>query len=198
MINKVVLIHGIGGLEREPFFPHLKNFCESIGLNVFMPNLGNYRENIKYEDWAKYFDNNLLHILDKNTIVVAQSIGTQFSVKYLSNKNIELGLYISCAGPRQILNQRENAPERGRLEINPVAKLFKPTDNEFNNFKNLRFQKYSFFSDNDMWFEQSNLENYADEIGSIKILTPGKSHYNEHEIFEELENFIGEYIKRYS
>lgn len=195
MFKNIVLIHGVGGLGKEPFFPHLKTFCENLGLKVFMPKLGSYHDGITYGTWKRYFDENLKPVLNNETIVVAQSMGTQFAVKYLVENNLSVGLYISCAGPKQVLVQREDAPERGKLNINPVAKYFVPSDAEFEIFKNLDFKKYSFFSDNDIWFEQQNLENYAEAIGAVKMFTRGKSHYNNDEIFVELEALIGKCIE---
>ena len=31
-MKNVVVIHGIGGIEKEPYFPHLKQTCEDLGL----------------------------------------------------------------------------------------------------------------------------------------------------------------------
>ena len=196
MFENIVIIHGIGGLEKEPYFLHLKSHCEKLGLKVFMPSLGSYRENITYKDWAEYFDKNILTYMSRKTVVVAQSVGTQFAVKYLTQKNTEVGLYISCAGPRHILVMRESAPERGKLKINPVSKFFEPTDAEFEIFKNFTFPKFSFYSNNDKWFEERNLEKYADEIGSTKMFLPQKSHFDEIEVFAELENLISEQLKK--
>ena len=86
-MKNIVVVHGIGGIEREPYFPHLKQTCQDLGLEVFMPSLGSYKDQVTYEIWKDYFDKNILPYIDKNTIFVAQSLGTQFAIKYIVEKN---------------------------------------------------------------------------------------------------------------
>lgn len=192
MIKRVVIIHGIGGLSREPYFPHLKSFCEGLGLEVIMPELGGYRQNINYDTWATYFDENIKHKLNKETLVIAQSIGTNFIVRYLLNNDLSVGAYISCAGASNCVQTRSSATERVKL-FAPAAKTFKITSDEFESFKKLGFQKYSLYSDNDMFFEQNNLENYSKAIGSHPMLIKGKGHFcYDDGVFEltELEELV--------
>lgn len=198
MFKNIVIIHGIGGIEKEPYFPHLKMYCEKLGLRVFMPSLGSYRDDITYNDWSKYFDENILPYLNKETIVVAQSVGTQFIVKYLSQKNIKIGLYISCAGPKDINTLRADAPERSK-NFSTSAKTFKPSTEEFENFKRLNFPKHSLFCDNDIFFSQDNLENYSKAIESKPMLIIGKGHFNKDagvNDLPELEILINEYVTK--
>lgn len=188
MFKRIVCIHGIGGLERETYFHHLKSFCESLGLEVFMPSLGGYKNGISYEDWADYFDKNLAQKLDEQTIVLAQSVGTLFFVKYLSAKRLNVGFYISCCGPAEI--EKQDKSNKLRYE---TSLLFKPKEADFAFFKNLNFPKHSFFCDNDTFFDLENLENYAEKIGGTKHLVLGKAHFNfdgSEAGVEELETFI--------
>ena len=188
MLKKVILIHGVGGIGKEKYFPATKKFLENLGLEVFMPSLGGYKENTSYESWSDFFDKNLKHKFGKDTIVIAQSIGTQFLIKYLSKTNLELGLYISCCGPRfmQACFGENNLRDK-------VSTSFIPSDEEFETFKNLNFPKHSFYSDNDTFFNLENLESYADAIGAEKHLCLNRAHFN----FDgaeggvaELENFL--------
>ena len=176
MIKRVVIIHGIGGLSREPYFSHLKSFCEGLGLKVIMPDLGGYKQNINYNTWATYFDENIRGILNQETLIIAQSLGTAFSVKYLTENNLSVGAYISCAGAYKFDEMRPTAPERTKL-FAPVAETFKTSPEQFEQFKNLGFPKYSLFSDNDLFFEQDNLEGYSKTIGSHPMLIKGKGHF---------------------
>ena len=187
-MKNIVVVHGIGGIEKEMYFPHLKQFCERLGLEVFMPSLGNYREGTTYELWKKYFDENIAMHINNNTSFVGQSIGTNFAVKYLVERNLNPAVYISMAGPYNVLELRKDAPERA-FSFAPTSSLFKPTQNEFEIFKTKQFPKYSFFCDNDIFFEQSNLENYSKAINSEAILVKGKKHFGV-EIVPELEALI--------
>ncbi len=194
MFKNVILIHGIGGLNKEEYFPHFKKTCEALGLKTYMPSLGNYHENTSYELWKAYFDNNFKSILNNETIIIAQSIGTQFIIKYLCERNIQIGTYISCAGPKDVLNLREEAKERGK-GFTPTARLFKPSEEEFARFKNFTFPKFSLFCDNDTFFEQKNLEEYSKAINSKPMLIKGKAHFQV-EVLNELEDLIKELINQ--
>lgn len=191
-MRNIVIVHGVGGIEKEPYFPHLKQTCEELGLKVFMPSLGSYREGITYDLWKDYFDKNILPYVNKDTIFVGQSIGTQFLVKYMVEKNLDAAAYISCAGPFDVQNTKSSAPERTRV-FAPTSALFKPSAKEFEKFKAKAFPKFSLYSDDDIFFEQSNLEAYSIAIGSKPIFIKGKGHFNfDAGVFElnELEDLI--------
>ena len=190
-MKNIVIVHGIGGIEREPYFPHLKQTCQDLGLKVFMPSLGSYKDQVTYEMWKDYFDKNILPYIDQNTIFVAQSLGTQFAIKYIVEKNLNIGTYISCAGPYNVLDIKKTAPERA-FSFAPIFGLFKPTDIEFKTFQ------HSLFCDDDIFFEQSNLENYSKSINSTPIFIKGKGHFNfDAGVFEltELEDLIKQITK---
>ena len=159
-----------------------------------MPSLGGYKENTSYESWKDFFDKNLKQEFGKDTIVIAQSIGTQFLVKYLPKTNLELGLYISCCAPRTMQACFGDNALRDR-----VSTSFIPSNEEFESFKNLSFPKHSFYSNNDTFFTLKNLEDYADAIGAEKHLCLNRAHFNfdgaENGI-EELENFLKTQILR--
>ena len=114
MFNNVVIIHGVGGLHREPYFNALKLKCENLGMTVYMPSLGGYRDNITYDMWQNYFDENILPIINDKTLLIAQSMGTQFVVKYFAANKINVGLYISLAAPGDILNIRPEMTEKAK------------------------------------------------------------------------------------
>lgn len=192
MYNKVVLIHGIGGVNREVYFPALKKYLENMGVEVFMPSLGGYKDGTTYSKWENHFDKEILPKLDKNTIIVAQSMGTQFAVKYIAKRSPGIGLYISTAGPKNVLDMKPEIGEK-REVYKLTSKQFVPTEDEFNKFKNLPFEKFSFYSNDDNFFNEQNLESYAEAIGATKCFLKNKSHFNKEEIasgFTELEEFI--------
>lgn len=192
MYNKVVLIHGIGGVNREVYFPALKQYLENCGVEVLMPSFGGYKDGTTYSKWENCFDKEILQKLDKNTIIVAQSMGTQFSVKYIAKRKPEIGLYISTAGPKNVLDMKPEIGEK-REVYKQTAQQFVPTESDFEIFKNLPFEKFSFYSNDDNFFTQENLEHYAEAIGATKCFLKDKSHFNKEEIaygFKELEEFI--------
>lgn len=191
MIKNVVLIHGIGGLAREAYFPHLKSACEGLGLKVYMFDLGGYRQNTSYQKWESYFNGELSGMDWANTLVVAQSLGTSFAVKYFSEQKIKIGTYISCAGPFDVTQTRSTAPERVQ-QFPRISMFFKPSEEQFAFFGNMDFPKYSFYSDNDPMFEVENLKKYSELIGAKTYVTH-KGHYSFDDgviEFDELEDLI--------
>lgn len=202
-MKKVLIVHGLGGLK-EQYFPHLAKVCESLGLDVIMPNFGSYRENTNYKIWKTKFDNEILQRIDNETIVVANSLGTQFIVKILAEKKIDVGAYISVAGAGEILNLKPTAPERV-LNAKNVSETFSPSKKEFEIFKNLNFPKFSFYSNNDRFFEKENLELYTELIDSKKLFLPNRNHFDKNDatdefylIFEELEELVKKIAKQKS
>lgn len=180
-MNKIVIIHGLGGLK-ETYFPHLAETCKKLNLEVFMPTLGSYHDEggTSYEIWKGKFTAEILPHIDKNTIIVANSLGTAFFVKYFAETKVEIGAYISCAAAYDPSNMKPTAPER--IITNEIAKKtiasFVPKKEEFKAVKSIKCPKWSFFSDNDRFFFQENLENYSKSIGSKATLLKGKNHFD--------------------
>ncbi len=202
-MKKVVIIHGLGGLK-ETYFPHLAETCKKLGLEVFMPNLGSYHDEggTSYEIWKNNFDKQILPHLDKETLVVANSLGPVFFVRYFAERKVQIGAYISCAGGYNPLEMNPSAPQRivtNETAIKTIS-TFVPQKKDFEIVKNLDFPKFSFFSDNDRFFLQENLENYSKAIGSEPILIKGLSHFDMtpdgkwFTNFTQLENLIEKII----
>lgn len=189
-MKNIVIIHGLGGLK-EKYFPHLANFCKNLGLEVLMPNLGSYHDDggINYELWKSRFDESVASHIKSETIVVANSLGTQFAVKYFTEKQIQIKAYISVSGASKITRMRPTAPQRV-LDAKPISANFEPSLAEFETFKNLQFPKFSFFSNNDRFFEMSNLENYAKLIGSKPLYLPNHNHFDKLEDGTDFTKFV--------
>lgn len=139
------------------------------------------------------FDANYKSLLNKDTIVLAQSVGTSFIVKYLAEKKAEIGCYISCAAPYNVTKFRKEIKDAAQRFV-VAAKTFVPNKKEYSAFKSLPFKKYSFYSDNDCFFNQSNLEEYVKSVGSLGIMLPNKNHFSVDGAPEELTE-VEEFIK---
>ncbi len=191
-MKKVVVIHGLGG-PKETYFPHLAETCKKLGLEVFMPNLGSYHDEggTTYQIWKSKFDKEILPHLDKETLVITNSLGTNFFIKYFAETKTRISAYISCAGGFDPSEMRPTAPHR--ILTNEIAlktiSSFIPKKEEFDIVKKLKFPKYSFFSDNDRFFFQENLEEYAKGIGAKSFLIQGMSHFDMTPDGEWLTNF---------
>ena len=197
MIKNIVLIHGIAGIKDGSYFYPLKQKFEKLGIKIYMPRFHSFREDgFSYAEWEDYFLNNL-ELFSDETILIAQSLGTQFAVKFLAEHKLNVALYVSCAGAYDFSVMR---PEIISAQImNEKAKDFLPSKSNFKYLKNAKFTKYSLFTDNDTFFYQENLERYANEIGATPYLIKGKAHFNVPagvKELPELEALIEEFIKK--
>jgi len=175
----IILIHGTGGYKSESYFAWLKIECEKIGLNVFIPQMPGWRDGGTYEMWRDIFDKECGHLISKETIILAQSLGTRFAVKYLGEVNKEVKAYISCAGMYDMAKMRDTPENVLRIkDFELQIPSFTVSKDEYKKFANFNFPKFSFYSDNDNFFEQSNLELYANSIDAKHILVKGKGHFS--------------------
>ena len=197
MIKNIVLIHGIAGIKDGSYFYPLKEKFEKLGIKIFMPRFHSYREDeFSYAEWEDYFLKNK-DLFSNETILIAQSLGTQFAVKFLAEHKLKVALYVSCAGAFEFDKMR---PEIINAQMmNERAKDFLPAKSDFKYLKDAKFTKYSLFTDNDTFFYQDNLEKYASEIGATPYLIKGKAHFNVPagvKELPELETLIEEFIKK--
>jgi predicted alpha/beta hydrolase family esterase len=178
-IKNIILIHGIGGGNTtRPNFEWLKLECEKLGVRVFMPRMPGWKDNGTYEQWHKVFEQDCGKAINTDTIIFAQSLGTQFTVKYLAEKNKEIAGYISCAGMRCMKTLRRTPEnEASAKNFENIIPSFEISKDEYTKFKALKFPKFSLYSDNDSYFEQTNLEAYIKEIGSQPVFVKGKGHF---------------------
>ena len=196
-ITNIIYIHGVGGVHRESYITWLEKELKHLNLNVIIPSLGGYRDGITYLSWKTEFEKLCKNYINKNTIVIAQSMGTQFFVKYMAETNGEVAAYISCAAPYGARNIKPQEDMEKLKLMGKAAKTFIPTAKEYNRFKNLTFNKYSFYSNGDIFFELDNLEKYYKAIGATPHFIKNKGHFNfsagVHD-FPELLNLVKEII----
>ncbi len=195
MIKEVIFICGLGGDVGMTYVPNLKKFCENKGYKFYAPSMPSFEDGITYDKYKKSFEN----LIKKekienfeNVLLIGQSAGTNFVVKYLANKPLKIGGYVSCAGFSGCADQ--NISEDVKLRLSVVNTFF-PTEDEYKRFKELPFKKYSIYGGKDCFFTLSNLEKYAEKIGAKKIYDKNgvhgtisenvKTHKLLHEIIEQ-------------
>lgn len=171
-IKTVIFICGLGGDAGMTYVPSLREFCESKGYVFYTPHMPSFEEGITYAKYKKSFENlikseNIANF--ENVLLIGQSAGTNFVVKYLAEKPMKIGGYISCAGFRF-------PPDKVSLDKFSSLKSFYPTNKQYEIFKNLPFKKYSIFGGKDCFFTTENLSKYADDIGSEKIFDKNGLH----------------------
>ena len=194
--KNIVIIHGVGGLHRESYFEHLAQHCRGLGLNVIMPSFGGYKDDITYQQWKAQADTEVLPYLGQQTILFAQSMGTNFAVKYIAERKATIGLYITAAASCQFAKSKVEHPSIDK--IIGIFKQFTPLQADYNYIKGLPCKKYSFYSDNDQFTSVQVLQEYARLVGAQAILVKGAGHFDfaaDVLKFAQLEDLITKSIK---
>lgn len=176
MIKDVIFICGLGGDAGMTYVQSLKDFCEKKGFNFYAPHMPSYEDVITYDKYKASFENLLKqqNIKDfENVLIIAQSAGTNFIVKYLANSPLNLGGYISCSGFSGEADRGLSKETKERLS---VLNSFFPTEQEYKKFKEMNFKKYSIFGGKDCFFTTNNLSKYAELIGAEKIFDKNGVH----------------------
>lgn len=165
-MKNVILIHGYNGIPK--IYNWLENELKNKGYKVIIPEFPT-REEVIYSKWKNIMDNYKQN-LNKDTIVIAHSIGNEFLIKYICENDLEIDLYISLAGFAKKF-ECEN-----RDDLNRALKEFLVNDKEKTKFKESINVRYSIYSDNDHIIPFEVLEQYAEDIDSTPILIKGIGH----------------------
>ncbi len=162
--KNIVFICGLGGDAGMTYVPNLKLFCNKRNMRFYAPSMPSFEEGISYQKYVNNFEKFVEHekINLEETLLIAQSAGTNFAVKYFSKHPFNFKGYISVSGfskqPDQLLSKNNQ-----KLS---VLESFYPTEKEYEIFKNLNFPKFSIYGGKDCFFTKENLKNYAIKIGA--------------------------------
>ncbi len=167
-MQSLFIIHSFNNGTKKSFGQYLIKECSLLGLNVIFPNFPT-GENANYNDWSKILDQYLLNgTLNKNSIVVAHSLGAHFIPKYIAERKVEIKVYISCAG---FINKthKENVFDK-------IMSDFLPTEVQIEKDILLMKYRYAIYSDNDPISSLKELEYYADKFNAKKVFIPNIGH----------------------
>ena len=162
------IIHGFNGDTTYTFGPSLKEFLEKKGYKVFMPNFP-IRSEASFNGWSKILDE-YKDYFNKDTIVVAHSIGNPFFIKYLYNNKLQAKAYISVAGFCDIFTVD------GREDLNLAFIDFAVNDENLNYLKANVSNRYSLYSNNDHVIPFDILKNFVKKIESTPVFIEGAGH----------------------
>ncbi|MCI8470766.1 MAG: hypothetical protein HFJ35_04715 [Clostridia bacterium] len=136
--------------------------------SVIIPEFSS-QKNVIYDKWKVILDKYKREIKTE-TILIAHSIGNEFIIKYLTENNIKVKMYISLAGFAERFEREE------KEDLNRAIKEFLVSEKEIEIFRKLISKKYSIYSDNDHIVPFEVLENYPQIIGAKPILIKGIGH----------------------
>lgn len=164
-MKKIILIHSYNGDTEKSFAPYIEKISKENNLLYIFPHFP-IRKKAKYKSWEKIMDQ---LPIDKETVIIAHSLGTLFVPKYLAEKNKSIDTFISVAGYVHF---------QGREDLEIINQDFEPTEDEFKRCHSLICQRYSIYSDNDRMNPVERLEKYAELLKAEKILIQGAGHFD--------------------
>lgn len=168
-IKNVFIIHSYNADTLQTFAPNIEQLCKNNNIICNIPRFA-IRDKANYQKWKEKFDEfRKNHEINKNSIIIAHSLGTLFFPKYIAEKGINVDTYISVSG---FMNYK------GRKELEKIANEFMPTKEQFETAINFISERYSIYSDNDEMNDIKKLEQYAECLKAKKILVKGAGHFN--------------------
>lgn len=185
MKQNLILIHSYNGDTADSFADSLKLFCEKIGLSYCFP-IFPIRKDASYESWKCVMDRQLIN---SDTIIVAHSLGTNFIVRYLAEKQLPIQMYAGVAGYLHY---------EGRKDLEEILSDFTPSEEEFSLCHELIRYRYAFFSDNDRMNPKEKLIDYAEHLDAEKICIHDAGHFDPSsgvKRIEILEQFIKDHLE---
>lgn len=165
-MQNVLLIHGYNGIPK--IYEWLKKELNKKGYSVIVPEFPP-QEGVKYDIW-KTILNDYKKFINEETIIVAHSIGNEFIIKYLTENNLKVDLYIGLAGFADVFEHD------GREELNRAVKEFLINRNEIDSFSKLTNKRFAIYSDNDHIVPFEVLEQYPKTINATPFLIKGIGH----------------------
>lgn len=179
-MRNILLVHGFNGMLK--IFDYFKKNLTSLGFNVIMP-IFPIREEITIEGYFDVFDR-YRQFINKETIVVAHSIGNAMFIKYLSKNELQVSTFISLAGfSDPFYNQ-------GKDILNEKVALVKLSDNEKKNTQKFINKRYSIYSNDDHIVPYKILKNFSKDINSLPIEIKNIGHMGKKSGLEELPQVI--------
>lgn len=179
-MKNVMLIHGYNGVPK--IYNWLEENLKENGYEVIVPEFPP-REGVIYVEWKNIL-NKYKQYLNKDTIVVAHSIGNELLIKYLFENNLEIGLYIGLAGFSKDFSCE------GKDDLNRALKDFLVSSEEIDRFRELVSSRYAIYSDNDHIVPFEILEEYSKDIEAIPLLIKGIGHMGKKSELESIPEVL--------
>lgn len=179
-MKNVFLVHGFNGIPK--IFYYFKKELEKNCYNVIIPDFP-IRDDITVEKYFDIFDEYKSYF-NEDLVVVAHSIGNPMFIKYISENNLKIGLYISLAG------FSEDFYNEGKDVLNEKVKLTILSDIKKEKVKKLIIKRCSIYSDNDHIVPLKLLEQFCDDIDSEPLLINNIGHMGKKSGLEELPQVI--------
>ncbi len=181
-----MIIHGYNGIPKVHEW--LEETLKKQGYKVTMPQFPT-QESVRYKVWYDILEP-YKNEFNKETIIVAHSIGNPFILKYITKNKLNIGLYISLAG------FCDSFQVEGKEDLNKALKDFEVTKEEIEQFRQYMKSSYSIYSDTDHIVPLEVLENYPRHIGAEPVFIKGIGHMGKKSKVESIPEILS-IIKNY-
>ncbi len=181
MNENYLLVHGSFGNPFVNWLPWLRRKIEENGRVVYTPDFPAGVGYQTYEHWERvlkcYLD---FGLINENTVIFAHSIAPVFISKFLVQNKVHVKRCVFVCGFNNYLGIDS--------EYDAV--------NESMYFENLKdVKKYCdqiicLYSDNDPYVRQDVEQDFADTVGTEKIMIPGGGHLNAESGYQEFVELL--------
>lgn len=167
--TKVVILHGTSGSPTENWFPYIKKELESLGADVYIPQLP-LRSKQNLNNWRKALRDQVPFELDENTILIGHSVGASFMLSLLNERResaLKASIFVS--GFYDSLQEDE---------IQELVKTFVDLEFDWNLIRNNAGQIVQLHGDDDPHVPLEQAKRLSDKIKSNLVIIPKGGHLN--------------------
>ena len=181
IMDNYFIIHGSFSSPYSNWIGWLHDFIEGEGKQVYVPDfpIGVGFQN--YENWSKllkyYVD---LGLINENTTIIGHSIAPAFISKFLIENKLKVKKCIFVCGFNNYLGIDE--------EYDAVNESMY-TD-RIESVKNYAKDIICFYSNNDPYVKYEAELDFANKVGTEKILVPNAGHINSESGYDTLEDVV--------
>ena len=181
-MKNAIIIHGTEGYPEENWFPWLKKELEKEGYRVSVPQFPSPPiVPAKISEWFDVLKN---YEIDKDTLLIAHSLGGVFALRILEKLDYNVGgafLVGTPIGEKPVANYDRDV-------------AFSGYDFDWDKIKKNARRFVVFHSDDDPWVGLANGEKLAEKLGVKLNFVPNAGHFNAKAGYTEFPDLLREIL----
>ena len=181
MTENYIVIHGSFSSSYNNWFPWIHETLTKQNKNIIVPSFPSGLEYQNYTNWSKVLNSYKdCGLINSNTTIIAHSIGSIFTIKYLLTSKIKIKKLISIAGFNNYLGGAEEYDQ-----VNSSFFLENTTQ-----IKEYVDKVVCIYSDNDPYLPKEVLEDFAQTLTEEPIIIPNGGHLNSESGYIKFERIL--------